>query len=256
MIKDKIFVSILSAIVFLTFTSNVYCLQEQDNINPESSYTVFHQDSENLTVKGIIEEDPDSKKQFSSSKEALLKGCIGYMGDEYHKDFPNLYINVIKKTAVANSYTNTSNDHKRRTLSSRGNLQSQYTRRRVSENITPIIMKYAKEYDLNPHIIKAVIEIESSYNPQAYSYAGACGLMQLKPGTASDMGVTDYWNPDQNIKAGAKYLRYMLNKFKDLDIALAAYNQGPGTVQRAGSKIPNATARHYVKKFYEALKRQ
>ncbi len=239
-------------IIILKFTAVGICSPEPSNTNgEETGYTVQHKDNNSIVIEGVIDVDPSSQ---INGKEALLQGRWGYMGDEHHESFPNIYISTIKKSAsVSTNNQSSSQDRKRRSLSSRGSLQSQYTRHRVSENITPIIMKYAREYDLNPHIIRAIIEIESSYNPSALSCSGACGLMQLKPGTAYDMGVRDYWNPEQNIKAGSKYIRLMLDKFGDLDTALAAYNQGPGTVQRAGSKIPNATAKRYVQKFYNAL---
>lgn len=231
-------------ILSISTSEKSYALETKNN------YTITHKDSDELMIEGVTIESP---QQATPQRQPVSKKNWSYAGDEYYKSFPNLSIPVIKKVAVAKTYTNRTADHRRRSLSSRGSLQSQYARQRVNENITPIIMKYAKMYDLDPHIIRSIIEIESSFNPNAYSYSGACGLMQLKPGTAYDMGVRDYWNYEQNIKAGSKYIRYMLNMFDDLDIALAAYNAGPGTVKRAGNRIPNATAAHYVKKFYKAL---
>ena len=239
---------IFGLLVFTILTSANSYAQDLQKEPDKDTYTIIHKDDGDLTIEGVIESSPKAKLSNKVSRNNW-----SYAGDEYYTNFPNLSIPIIKKVAVTKTYTNNSPDHRRRSLSSRGNLQSQYTRQRVNENITPVIMKYAKQYDLNPHIIRSIIEIESSYNPNAYSYAGACGLMQLKPGTAADMGVRDYWNYEQNIKAGTKYIRYMLDLFGDLDIALAAYNQGPGTVKRAGSRIPNGTAAHYVKKFYKAL---
>ncbi len=185
-----------------------------------------------------------------TGKEILLQGNWKYTDDIHYKDFSSVYMTSYASKKNKLNAANL-NYRKRRSLSSRSGLSHE----RQKLDITPIILKYAKKYEINPYIIKSVIEIESNYNPNAISSSGACGLMQLKPSTAKDMGVYDYWNPEKNIEAGSKYLRLMLNKFKKLDIALAAYNQGPGTVARAGGRIPNNTAKRYIEKFYKALKK-
>lgn len=184
-----------------------------------------------------------------SPLESVKQGQWTFDADR-HASFPNLYIPASKKAAAGDP-----DERKRRSLSSRGSAAGNGRYRQGYTNLTPMILKQAEKYNINPHIIRAVIDIESSYNPGAYSVSGACGLMQLKPGTALDMGVRDYWTPERNIEAGTKYLRLMLNKFGTLDLALAAYNQGPGTVERSGRKIPNATAKRYIQKFYKALEK-
>ncbi len=87
-------------------------------------------------------------------------------------------------------------------------------------------------------LIEAVITAESAFNPLAVSRAGAVGLMQLMPETAARFGVTDRTDPAQNILGGAKYLNFLLNKFQNPKLAIAAYNAGEGNVQRHGYKIP------------------
>lgn len=82
-------------------------------------------------------------------------------------------------------------------------------------------------------MIAAVMNVESSGNKSAVSSAGASGLMQLMPNTAKGLGVTDIFDPQQNIEAGAKYLKEQMNKFGDLNLAFAAYNAGPGAVDKA-----------------------
>lgn len=123
---------------------------------------------------------------------------------------------------------------------------------RVNKRISdfePIINNAAKEYNLPPELIKAVITTESAGNVNAKSAVGAKGLMQLMDGTAQELGVTDSFDPKQNIMGGARYLRQMLNSFNgELDIALAAYNAGPGNVRKYGGIPPFAETQAYVKK--------
>lgn len=107
------------------------------------------------------------------------------------------------------------------------------------ESLRPIIMKAATAYNLDPALIAAVIRSESAFDARAVSWAGAQGLMQLMPSTAKDMGVTNSFDPEQNVMGGSRYLRLMLNEFGgDLSLALAAYNAGPNRVKR-NWKIPN-----------------
>ena len=105
----------------------------------------------------------------------------------------------------------------------------------------------ADQYDLDPALIKAVIERESGGNPHTVSSKGAKGLMQLMDGTARELGVSNSFDPGQNIQGGARYLRQMLDRFDgDLELALAAYNAGPGTVERYGGVPPYEETQQYV----------
>ena len=205
----------------------------------------FAEDLESVYGSVVTTESPKSEKL---GKESVYKGILNY---NESISIPNVYMNQLPK----NSKNWNLENRKRRSLSSRGSLDRarDIAHKANPLDISPIIEKCAKEYDVNPYIIRAIIQIESSYNPNALSSSGACGLMQLKPSTARDMGIYDCWDPEKNIIAGTKYIKLMLTKFKNLDVALAAYNQGPGTVSRAGNKIPNATAKRYVEKFHKAL---
>lgn len=110
------------------------------------------------------------------------------------------------------------------------------------------IEKYANEAGLDPNFVKAVVKAESSFNPNAGSSAGAQGLMQLMPATAASLGVSNAFDPEQNIKGGVKYLKQMYDQFKNYDLALAAYNAGPGAVQKYGGIPPYAETQNYVQK--------
>jgi soluble lytic murein transglycosylase-like protein len=116
-----------------------------------------------------------------------------------------------------------------------------------------IIQQAAERNKLNPDLIHAVIRAESDYNPRCRSSAGAMGLMQLMPGTARGLGVTDPWDPAQNIQGGACYLRRQLDRFGDLTLALAAYNAGPGAVERYDGVPPYDETQTYVQRVQRYL---
>lgn len=121
-------------------------------------------------------------------------------------------------------------------------------------NITPIIVREAKKNGISPLLLKAVIQTESEFNSFAVSPAGALGLCQLMPNTAKFMKVRNPFDPEESIKGGAKYLALMKKMFKSLDLALAAYNAGPGTVSRSGG-IPNISeTRRYIVKVRKNMK--
>ena len=110
-----------------------------------------------------------------------------------------------------------------------------------------IIDDAARRYRIDPALLDSVIRQESGFRPDVVSSAGAVGLMQLMPGTARELGVSDPFDPAQNVEGGAKYLRSLLDRYDGrLDLALAAYNAGPGAVDHFGGVPPYRETREYV----------
>src|SRR5688500_13861297 len=115
---------------------------------------------------------------------------------------------------------------KRRTTTSSG--------RPVGGPFSDLINVAAKKHGVDPTLVAAVTKAESGFNPKAVSHAGAKGLMQLMDPTAKALGVTDSFDPKQNVEGGTKFLSEMLKRFKKPELALAAYNAGPGAVSKHG----------------------
>lgn len=114
-----------------------------------------------------------------------------------------------------------------------------------------IIQNVAATYQLSPELIKAIIKVESNYNPQAISPKGARGLMQLMPSTAQRFGVADVFDPEDNITGGVKFLRYLLDEFGEhnLELVLAGYNAGEEAVRKYDNQIPPyKETQQYVKR--------
>ena len=106
-------------------------------------------------------------------------------------------------------------------------------------NVEAIIQREATRYAVRPQLVRSIIQIESAFDPDARSRKGAMGLMQLMPATAADLGITDPFNPAQNIRGGVSYLRQQLDRFGgNEELALAAYNAGPEAVARHGNRVP------------------
>lgn len=119
-----------------------------------------------------------------------------------------------------------------------------------------LVREAAERHKVDPALVRAVIETESNWNPAARSHKGAVGLMQLIPSTAMRFGVNDAYNPRQNVDAGVKYLKTLLERYHgNLDLALAAYNAGEGAVDRAHGVPSFQETQSYVRKVQDAYYR-
>ena len=152
--------------------------------------------------------DTDGKLIISDKRE-----------DARYKQFDPSDLNGIRKSAGSTN-KNISTDEKSRLYAT-------------------VINNVAQEVGVDAHLLHAVIQVESAYNPAAVSSKGAQGLMQLIPATAARFGVDEVHDPESNIRGGARYLKNLLGRFdNDLKLTLAAYNAGEGTVQKYKNTIP------------------
>ena len=117
-----------------------------------------------------------------------------------------------------------------------------------------LVDQIAARHAVDRDLVHSMISVESNYNPMAISNKGALGLMQLVPSTARRFGVSDAFDPEQNVEGGVRYLKYLLDLYNgDHRLALAAYNAGEGTVERFGGVPPFAETRSYVNRVGKAL---
>jgi len=126
---------------------------------------------------------------------------------------------------------------------------SRWTAKPRISDFDTLIQQAAADHELDPALVKAMVHVESAFNPRARSRKGAMGLMQLMPDTAKRFGVWNAYVPEQNVKAGTKYLKWLLNRYRGNErMAVAAYNAGEGTVDDYGTVPPYSETQAYVRR--------
>lgn len=171
-------------------------------------------------------------------------------------DFGSLLLNpqsmkvnadIVKSQNSVNTFNNAIQELNK--IKSAENLSLNTTSATPSQHqLLGMISQISQKHGVDENLVKAVIKQESGFNTRAKSKAGAMGLMQLMPATASSLGVKDPFNPVQNVEGGVKYLKSMLNKYNGNTIlALAAYNAGPGAVDKYDGVPPYAETQNYVR---------
>lgn len=161
---------------------------------------------------------------------------------------------MIQVNSVSQPYTITTSDiASKNAIAATGNFSNVVNNKlQAPQTMEDIFQNASRKYGVPINLLKAVAKAESDFNPKAVSKAGAQGVMQLMPGTARELGVTDSFDPEQNIMGGAKYLRSMLDKYDgDAKLALAAYNAGANNVDKYNGIPPFKETQNYVVKVME-----
>jgi soluble lytic murein transglycosylase-like protein len=185
-----------------------------------------------------------SEVSYAENNTTIVENQLAFIQNGQEKNFNYKPANITKDTIIIISNT-TSHYHNEEEIS----LPTTYDN---------YIISAAEKYNIHHNLIHSIIKHESNYDPKAVSRAGAQGLMQLMPKTAAGLGVNEPFDPKQNIEGGTRYLSYMLERYNgDIVLALAAYNAGPGNVDKYSGIPPFEETKKYIDKVmttYNQLK--
>ncbi|KGR90575.1 hypothetical protein CD30_10925 [Ureibacillus massiliensis 4400831 = CIP 108448 = CCUG 49529] len=217
-------------------------IQALQSIGSSSSNSINALSNDNSVFSQLLDQFvEDSSSNLSSNASDLIESFT-LDSNKASNAYNNLFLNNENSSYIPASYYDT--------LLKSNELNENNTVMGSSNIFQELISKASATYGVPEKLITSVIKQESNFNPLAVSSAGAKGLMQLMPGTAKYLGVMDPTDPEQNIMGGTKYLSEMLHQFdNNIELALAAYNAGPGNVKKYGGIPPFAETQNYVQKI-------
>ncbi|NVK30943.1 MAG: lytic transglycosylase domain-containing protein [Gammaproteobacteria bacterium] len=191
-----------------------------------------------------IYRESDGSILYTNEKPNIMLGRgYVYMGSV---NLPEPRVIKPKLITIARSNSQSASKPSVATFSCSANTAQQQRR---EADIMPVIERFARTYKVDKNLVKAVVAVESCFDPKAVSHVGAQGLMQLMPRTAQHLGVQNPFNREENIRGGVKYLRELMDRFpNNTKLALAAYNAGPTAVAKYGGIPPYRETQNYVKK--------
>lgn len=209
-------------------------------VDPINVSTITNQEVIQTPKNNIVNQD---KIDFDKNLENKLESDT-----QVHK--PNLAIYYVEEDLLNQSSTFSTGAYPTDETISAANSITKVSESSEATKYDSIIETISNKYNVDSHLVKSVIKAESNYNEQAVSGAGAMGLMQLMPKTAEGLGVKDPFDATQNIEGGVKYLSNMLDRYdNNVELALAAYNAGPGNVDKYGGVPPFEETQNYIKKI-------
>lgn len=207
---------------------------------------------ENLNIAYLLEcENATIQQELESPDTEIVEKFSTTLNNVLNQKEPAITTNVDKVKDENKNVSHISNDSKSPSIMENSKVLSKVTES-SSTKYSSIIEEMSQKYNVPESLINKVIEAESSFNPNVTSSAGAQGLMQLMPQTAKHLGVTNPFDPRENIEGGVKYLKQMVDQFGNWRLALAAYNAGPGNVRKYGGIPPFEETQNYVKKILGA----